>query len=98
MKADQVAVEFRRHQRGMTLVFVAFALLVLLGIAALAVDLAALYVARNEAQRAADAAALGGAKAFVDSGFTSGLVTQATAQSLASQQAIAIGAQNTIAG
>ena len=36
--------------------------------AALAIDVTTLYVARGEMQRAADAAALAGAKAFVDSG------------------------------
>jgi uncharacterized membrane protein len=38
--------------------------------AALAIDLTALYAARGEMQRAADAAALAGAKAFVESGTT----------------------------
>jgi uncharacterized membrane protein len=47
---------------------VAGALVILLGVAALAIDLASLYVAHNEAQRAADAAALAGAKVFVESG------------------------------
>ena len=39
--------------------------------AALAIDVVTLYVARSEMQRAADAAALAAAKAFVDSGVTS---------------------------
>ena len=43
----------------------------LLAMAALAIDVVTLYVARSEMQRAADAAALAGAKAFVDSGVTS---------------------------
>jgi putative Flp pilus-assembly TadE/G-like protein len=38
--------------------------------AALAIDVVTLYVARSENQRAADAAALAGAKAIADSGFT----------------------------
>ncbi len=91
------ALRIRRREHGISLFMVAAGLLVILGIAALAIDLASLYVARNEAQRAADAAALAGAKAFVDSGFTSGLVTQATAQSLATQRAKDIGGTNKIA-
>jgi Putative Flp pilus-assembly TadE/G-like len=39
--------------------------------AALAVDIVALYVAKSEAQRAADASALAAAKMFVSSGYTS---------------------------
>jgi hypothetical protein len=46
----------------------------LLALAALAIDLTTLYVARSEAQRAADAAALAGAKIFATSGFTSGML------------------------
>lgn len=58
----------RNGERGVTLYIVAGSLVILLGIGALAVDLASLYVAHNEAQRAADAAALAGAKVFVESG------------------------------
>ena len=46
----------------------AVSLVSLLAMAALAIDVVTLYVARGEMQRAADAAALAGAKAFVDSG------------------------------
>jgi uncharacterized membrane protein len=88
----------RDTQRGITLFMVAGGLVILLGIAALAIDLASLYVARNEAQRAADAAALAGAKAFVDTGFASGLVTQTVVQNIATQRAIAAGGQNTVGG
>ncbi len=38
--------------------------------AALAIDIVTLYAARSEIQRAADAAALAGAKAIADSGIT----------------------------
>src|SRR5438270_11485731 len=55
-------------ERGSTLLLAAFALVILLGMGALAIDVATLYVARTEAQRAADAAALAGAKVFVDAG------------------------------
>src|SRR5256885_8953459 len=55
-------------ERGSTLLLAAFALVILLGMGALAIDVATLYVARTEAQGAADAAALAGAKVFVDAG------------------------------
>ena len=58
----------RNGERGNTLYFVAAFLFIMLGIGALAVDLASLYVARNESQRAADSAALAGAKVFVETG------------------------------
>src|SRR5277367_6963974 len=60
----------RRGERGQTLILVAVSLIALMGMAALAVDLVTLYAARSEVQRAADAAALAGAKALADSGIT----------------------------
>ena len=68
----------------------------LLGAAGLAIDLAGLYVARSEAQRSADAAALAGAQEFVNSGFTSGQVTEAQVRALATQRAIDVGSQNSV--
>ena len=53
-------------RRGATLVLVAVLLLGLIAVPALVIDLGALFTARAEAQRAADAAALAGASAFVD--------------------------------
>ncbi len=89
----------QNSQRGITLFIVAAGLVVLLGIAALAIDLVSLYVARNEAQRTADGAALAGAKVFVETGFLSGTSTQAsTVQSLASTRATNVATQNTVAG
>ena len=55
-----------RGERGATLVFVAVAMGALFGFLALAIDLGMLFVARNDAQRAADAAALAGASAFLE--------------------------------
>jgi hypothetical protein len=88
----------KRHgERGISLFLVAGSLFILLGIGALAVDLASLYVARNEAQRAADSAALAGAKVFVESGcVTSGTCTSMEAE--ATQRAIQVGGQNKLAG
>ena len=58
------------QQRGQTIALVAISMISFIAMAALAIDLTSLYSARSEIQRAADAAALAGAKAFVDSGFT----------------------------
>src|SRR5713101_4888357 len=89
----------RDTERGMTLFMVAAGLVVLLGMAELAIDLASLYVARNEAQRAADAGALGGAKAFVDSGCISGGAGAATTfTNLAKSRAVAAAGQNSVGG
>jgi hypothetical protein len=51
-----------RNQRGVTIIMVALMLFVLVGVAALAVDLSLFYVAKNELQNAADAGALAGAR------------------------------------
>ena len=61
----------RNGERGITILLVAIAMISILAMAALAVDIVALYVARAETQRAADAAALAAAKMFVFSGYTS---------------------------
>jgi hypothetical protein len=60
----------RKGERGQTIALVAVSLVALLGMAALSIDVVTLYVARGEAQRAADAAALAGASIFAASSFT----------------------------
>lgn len=62
----------RKSERGVTIILVAIAMITLLAMAALAIDVVTLYVARTEAQRVAESAALAGAKMFVSSGYTSG--------------------------
>ena len=94
MSASRCKVSGGRGRRGSVLVLVSAGMVMLLGVAGLAIDLAGLYVARNEAQRSADAAALAGAHEFVTSGFTSGAVTEATVRTLATQKAIDSGSQN----
>src|ERR1700722_12557616 len=96
----------RNGERGNTLFLVAGFLFVMLGIGALAIDLASMYVARNESQRAADSAALAGAKVFVESGCVTlgdctgqeGLATtratQAALQSLVAGQPVTVQAIN----
>ena len=87
-----------RRERGSALVLAAVSMIVLLALSALGIDLATLYVSRNEAQRAADASALAAAKELVTSGYTSGLISQAAVQALATAQAKAVGSENKIAG
>ena len=92
----------RETESGQTILLVAVSLAVILGMAALAIDVVTLYNARNEAQRAADAAALAGAKALVDSGVTSDpcntTLATTTAETAATNAASAVVQQNLIAG
>ncbi len=99
----------RKNERGITIVLVAISLLALLGMAALAIDVSTLYMAHGEAQRAADAAALAGARMFASSGYTSASSTLAAsdicqtsavpgAAAAANRQAEAVAAQNLVAG
>lgn len=106
---SQEMPEQRTAQRGQAVLLVAVSLAALIGLAALAIDVTSLYVARSEAEKTADQAALAGAKAFVSSGFTSGGLGDWTdggvqsiacngASGLADLQAQAAAQQNTIAG
>lgn len=91
----------RSRERGQTIALVAVSMVSLLAMAAIAIDLTTLYVARGEIQRAADSAALAGAKAFVDSGITTNPATptlQALAQLMANSYASAAVLQNKVAG
>ncbi len=95
----------RTGQEGQTLVLVAISLFVLIAMAALAIDVTTLYAARAEMQRAADAAALAGAKAFVDSGVTTSNVSdpnyanlEGLAQSMGTQIINALLVQNPVGG
>jgi hypothetical protein len=56
----------RSNERGATLAIIAVSMFLFLGLAALAVDLGMIKATGAQAQRAADAAALAGASAFVD--------------------------------
>ncbi len=60
----------RHRERGVTMALVAIAMISILGIAALSIDTVTLYLAREEAQRSADAAALAGARILSLSGMT----------------------------
>lgn len=54
----------KKDEKGQVLVFVALAMFVLLGMAALAIDVGFMYSTKHELQRSADAGALAGASAF----------------------------------
>src|ERR1041385_1639825 len=87
MQLPQTRIEIRSsRERGQTIALVAVGMVSLLAMAALAIDLTTMYVARGEIQRAADTAALAGAKAFVDSGVTTD-PTNPALQALAQQMA-----------
>src|SRR5712691_5896596 len=93
---------WKNQERGVTLLLVAVDMVAVLAMAALAIDISTLYVTRSEAQRAADAAAVAGAKALVAAGVTgdpnnSSGIWQ-TACTLATQQAQSVAAQNKIGG
>jgi Flp pilus assembly protein TadG len=89
MSTYNVLYRTRKREQGQTIVLMALTVVTMLAMAALAIDVVTLYVARSEMQRAADAAALAGARAFVDSGVTSE-PGNATLQTLAQNMATAM--------
>ncbi len=100
MSNRKTAIRRRPAERGQTIVLVAVALVSLLGMAALAIDVTTLYVAKGELQRAADAAALAGAKTFVDSGVTTdnSVTRQTLAQTMITSVVNSVLAQNNVSG
>jgi Flp pilus assembly protein TadG len=97
-----------RRERGITLALVALAIFSIIAMAGLSIDVGTLYQASAEAQRVADAAALAGARAISISGIT-GAATPATdtpswqqicggVNSIATEAAVAVSQQNSIAG
>jgi Flp pilus assembly protein TadG len=104
--AKGTGIRRRRGEQGQTILLVAVSMVALLSMAALAIDVVSLYVAKSEIQLAADAAALAGAKAIVDSGVTTVLSTdpgytdaKANALSMANAAVGAIALQaNPVAG
>jgi hypothetical protein len=103
MNLPQISNRVAKASRegGQTIAVVAVSMVSVLAMAALAIDLTTLYVAHGEIQRAADAAALAGAKAFVDSGVTtnpSNPNLQNLAPTMAGDFATAVLSQNKVAG
>jgi Putative Flp pilus-assembly TadE/G-like len=94
----------RHSERGVTMVLVATAMVAIIGIAALSIDVITLYLARQEAQRSADSAAMAAARVISLSGMT-GTNNSASwgavcggASSPASLAAVAVATQNGVAG
>ena len=84
-------IDARRHgERGAALYIVTMSMFLFIGMGALAIDLASMYVARAESQRAADAAALAGANYFAESGCV-------TTGNCNAYQAVAIGRATEVA-
>lgn len=77
---------------------VAASLIVILGLAGLAIDLVALYADRSEMQRAADAGALAGAQQFVTSSFITGGTSQSQVTVFADDASVAAAEENTVGG
>ena len=65
------ARRLRKNERGVTLLITAVGMVSVLAMAVLAMDVVSLYVAKDQAQATADAAALAGAQALANSGTTS---------------------------
>src|ERR1700757_4319865 len=90
-------------ERGVTMILVALAMVAIVAMAAMSIDLVTLYLAREEAQRTADAAALAAARVMAAGGTTS--VGQSFWGSMcggingwATQAALAVSVQNTVGG
>ncbi len=84
------------RRRGVVAVFVTVLLVVLLGMAALAIDVGVMYRARNEAQVAADSAAMAAAWELLDSDRLSGWADPAQELAAAKARAAEFAAQNLI--
>jgi hypothetical protein len=100
MAQSRISRRWRRNDSGQTLFLVVGGMVMLLGVSALAIDLVACYVARSEAQRAADAAALAGAQVLA-LGCTSaagGCVAGGSQEAPATQKAVDTANQNLVAG
>lgn len=94
------------RERGVTMIFVAVAMIAIIAMAALSIDVLTLYLAKLEAQRSADAAALAAAKIIALSGIT-GDPANSTSNwvaicggntSSATQAAQAVAQQNAVGG
>src|SRR5713226_2488915 len=95
-----------QEEHGVTMVLVALALVAIIAMAALSIDVITLYLAREEAQRAADAAALAAARVISISGLTGDPIDSTTlwqtvcngSTSPASMAATAVATQSAVSG
>jgi len=93
------ATKKRNAELGATIIMIAFGLAMILGIAALAIDLGSLYLQKSEAQRAADAGALAGAQVFATSGCTlDATCLSAAVKATATTNATQVAQQNLVLG
>jgi len=92
----------RRRERGVTIALVALAMVAIIAMAALSIDVGTLYQASAEAQKAADAAALAGARVLSLSGMTGDPKNSTNnwlaACASATQIATAVANQNNVGG
>jgi Flp pilus assembly protein TadG len=91
----------RNSEQGVVIMLVAVVMLFVVGaMAALSIDVVTLYTARSEAQLAADAAALAGARVLANSGATSDTngTSMGNAWNLAKAVAIQVATQNKVGG
>jgi Flp pilus assembly protein TadG len=96
------------REHGLTMILVAVSMVAIIAMAALSIDVVTLYLAREEAQRSADAAALAAARVLSVSGITgtanpsidnaSWVTICGGSVSVASQTAQAVGIQNGVGG
>ncbi|HEV2402300.1 MAG TPA: pilus assembly protein TadG-related protein [Candidatus Sulfotelmatobacter sp.] len=112
MKAPLISkrrIHRRERQHGVTMVLVALAMVAIIAIAALSIDVITLYLAKEEAQRSADAAALAAANVLSLSGITGDPTNQSGnwkqicgpddgTNGLATRMAKAVANQNLIGG
>lgn len=93
-------------EHGITMILVAIAMVAIVAMAALSIDVVTLYLAREEAQRSADAAALAAARVISISGITGAATTDTDPTywqaicggntGVATQAAQAVGTQNSV--
>jgi hypothetical protein len=97
MRSSSRNPNWYRNDTGATLMLTTALMVVVLGVSALGIDMAQLYVVRGEAQRAADAAALAGGEVFVRQGcttFSGGCVAGGPQEAMAQRAAEDIASQN----
>lgn len=97
-KTNEIGRMSRRGRRGAVTVYIGVSLVVILGMASLAVDLGMIYVARGELQRTADSAALAGAWGLLHEDRIKGGDYLAEAFSNARTNAVAVAADNPVLG
>jgi Flp pilus assembly protein TadG len=96
----------RHSERGVTMVLVALAMVAIIAMAALSIDVITLYLAREEAQRSADGAALAAARVISLSGMTGDPANSASSwqaicggsSSPATKTATAVATQSAVGG